>query len=263
MTTWVLLRGLARDSRHWSDFMPMLEAAHKAGARVIALDLPGNGVLQAERSPCSASQMVEAYRGQLVAQKASSPIHLLGLSLGSMVAIEWAHAYPGDIASVVLVNGSARELGLPWERLLPGSWRALAKAAMPFASPCEREQAVLSVCSNGGAALDAALMAWTQFAVEGRTRAINALRQLLAAATYQLPADKPAVPVLVALSTHDRLVSADCSVRLALRWNLPVAVHPRAGHELSLDAPHWLAQRCAQWAEGLSQNRRESAMSNS
>ena len=39
MSTWVLLRGLAREARHWGEF-PACLASRLAGARLVAVDLP-------------------------------------------------------------------------------------------------------------------------------------------------------------------------------------------------------------------------------
>src|SRR4051794_18960897 len=62
--TWVLLRALTGDSRHWGAFLPAFERA-VAPARVIALDLPGNGTRRSEASPASVEAMAEAARAEL------------------------------------------------------------------------------------------------------------------------------------------------------------------------------------------------------
>ena len=50
MTTWVLLRGLMREARHWGEFAATFQA-QLSGTRVVARDLPGNGRLHHLRSP--------------------------------------------------------------------------------------------------------------------------------------------------------------------------------------------------------------------
>ena len=42
--TWLLLRGLTREAGHWGRFPQQLQAA-LPGARILAIDLPGNAVL--------------------------------------------------------------------------------------------------------------------------------------------------------------------------------------------------------------------------
>ncbi|MBV9892439.1 MAG: alpha/beta hydrolase, partial [Rhizobacter sp.] len=101
----VLLRGLARDSRHWGSFPAKLAAA--LDEEVAALDLPGNGELHTEKSPSSVDAMVEAYRDMLRARRTPPPYHVFALSLGAMVAIAWATRYPQECRCLVLVNTSA------------------------------------------------------------------------------------------------------------------------------------------------------------
>lgn len=73
MSTWILLRGLTRESRHWGDF-PELLRAEITGARVIALDLPGNGDLNAMTSPATILDMASLCRAQLARQGVPPPI---------------------------------------------------------------------------------------------------------------------------------------------------------------------------------------------
>ena len=54
--TWVLLRGLTREQRHWGGF-PKLLAEQLPGAHIVALDLPGNGRLCAQTSPATVPEM--------------------------------------------------------------------------------------------------------------------------------------------------------------------------------------------------------------
>ena len=46
MTTWIFLRGLTRESRHWGGFVDQFQQTIP-GSTVIALGLPGNGLLNA------------------------------------------------------------------------------------------------------------------------------------------------------------------------------------------------------------------------
>ncbi|HEY5138312.1 MAG TPA: alpha/beta hydrolase, partial [Methylococcales bacterium] len=49
---WLLLRGLARESAHWGDFIPLLQSAFP-DASVTMVDLPGTGRFYKEASPRS------------------------------------------------------------------------------------------------------------------------------------------------------------------------------------------------------------------
>ena len=61
---WILLRGLTRDSHHWGDF-PRLFSERLHGARVLTLDLPGNGVLNTRPSPLRVEAVVAYCRAEL------------------------------------------------------------------------------------------------------------------------------------------------------------------------------------------------------
>ena len=64
MTTWVLLRGLMRETRHWGEFPALFQAA-VAAQQVVTLDWPGNGSLHEENSASNVAEMAEHCRMQL------------------------------------------------------------------------------------------------------------------------------------------------------------------------------------------------------
>jgi pimeloyl-ACP methyl ester carboxylesterase len=233
MTTWVLLRGLAREARHWGAFPGLLRQALPPGDVVLAPDLPGNGSRWSERTPAGVDALAEAVRGEVRQGGVREPVVLVALSLGGMVALQWAWRHPREISGCVLVNSSLRGLALPWERLRPRAVVELARAGL-CADPEARERRVLRLAYARSAPV---------------TRA-NVLRQLLAAARFRAPASAPPVPLLLLASTRDRLVSVRCSRAMAGAWQVPLVEHPAAGHDLALDAPHWLARQVAQWHAG-------------
>ena len=71
---------------------------------------------------------------------------------------------------------------------------------------------------------------------------LNALRQLWAASRFTAPAQAPAMPTLLLASTHDSLVSVQCSRTVAQHWHWPLAEHPSAGHDLPLDDADWVLE---------------------
>ena len=240
MSTWVLLRGWARETRHWGAFPELLAAA--LGTRVIAADLPGNGRLHKRRSPMSVAAMAAEVR-QGVAR--DEPLCLLGLSLGGMVALEWARRYRVEVARCVLVNTSLRPFSAFHERLRPRAYATLARLALFEREPLAREEAILRLTS--GRAPGAALVSeWARYAEEQPVSRRNVLRQLVAAARYRAP-ESPGVPILVLASRQDRLVDVRCSIALAERWRARIAVHEHAGHDLALDDGAWIAARVSEW----------------
>jgi pimeloyl-ACP methyl ester carboxylesterase len=246
-TTWVLLRGLTRETGHWGDF-PELLRARLPQDTVVAIDLPGNGQLHGTPSPTRIEATVEHCRAQLRAMSIDGPVHLLAMSMGAMVAVEWAARYPNELAGCVLVNTSLRPFS-PWfHRLRPANYAALLGLALWPQPDRHRERTVLRLTSRHHAGDDAVIDAWTALRRAHPVSAANALRQLLAAARYRAPRQAPAVPMLVLTSARDGLVDSSCSQRLAQHWGVEIHVHPTAGHDLPLDDGAWLATQAAQWA---------------
>lgn len=247
MQRWILLRGLVREQRHWGTF-PALLAATLPTAQLITPDLPGNGSRCHETSPTSVAQMVEACRRQLQQQGIAPPYSLLALSLGGMVAVEWAARYPQELAHCVLVNTSMRPYSPFYQRLRWQNYGAIARQILR-GSRAGQEQLVLRLTSRSGdrASRAALLQQWLAYQREFPVTRRNALRQLCAAARFRAPAQPPPLPVLILAGAADQLVDHRCSLKLAQAWQVPLAVHPDAGHDLPLDDGAWVAARIAEW----------------
>jgi pimeloyl-ACP methyl ester carboxylesterase len=215
-TSWLLLRGLGRESRHWRSFPRQLAEA-AGGVEVLCLDLPGFGTEHRRRSPASVARIADDVRerfGSSSRSRGGTRWSILGLSLGGMVALDWCSRYPDDFARCVIVNSSARP-SPPLERLRPAGLRSLV--------PRDAMQ---------------------QWRLECPPRPSSIVAQLRAAMTYELP-DQVAAPVLVLTSTADELVSHRCSRRIASHLGAELRVHHRAGHDLALDDPAWVCARIA------------------
>lgn len=255
MSSWVLLRGLMREQRHWGSFAQELAQA-LPGATIVTPDLPGNGQQHRLRSATSVAAMVEFCRADLRARGLAPPYQLLALSLGGMVAVEWASRHPQEVACCVLINTSMRPFSRFHERLRWPNYPAIV--AQLLRGGMERQESlILRLTSRHGVDHpDPGLLArWIAFQREFPVSRANALRQLWAAARYRAPAGRPAMPVLVLASAGDRLVEHRCSLRLAAAWNSASAIHPDAGHDLPLDAGPWVAQQVARWQNTLDQSR--------
>lgn len=248
MTTWVLLRGLTREAGHWGAFPDLLRAQLQAGTRVVALDLPGNGALNPLRSPARIETTAQACRAQLQAMDIPPPYSLLAMSLGAMVAVEWAAQRPVEINCGVLVNTSLRPFSPWYHRLQPRNYGALLQLALGSQPARDREAVVLALTSRHPPQPSAVLDRWTALREAHPVTRANALRQLVAAALYRAPQRAPLVPLLAVVSAADGLVDPRCSHRLAQHWQLPLAEHPTAGHDLPLDAGPWLAETVGRWA---------------
>jgi pimeloyl-ACP methyl ester carboxylesterase len=246
VSTWVLLRGLTRESGHWGAF-PALLRASLPSAQIVLLDLPGNGALNAHRSPTRIDAMARWCDEQMRSRGIAPPFHLLAVSMGAMVAIEWAVHDPSAIAGCVLINTSLRPFDPWYRRLRPASYPRLLRFALGGARNARHEAAILALTSRNPAAAGSVLNDWVALRAERPVSHRNALRQLLAAACYRAPASPPEVPLLVLTSRGDALVHPRCSQQLAQRWHAQIAVHPWAGHDLPLDDGPWVAEQIAGW----------------
>jgi len=243
MEDWVLLRGLTRASAHWGGFIAELEVCLLA--RVIALDLPGNGTLWQQRSPSSVAGMVQHCREQLRQQGIHHPVGVLAMSLGGMVAAEWAWRHPSEVRSLVLVNTSMRPFSPFWQRLRPVAMVRLLAARVLRADAATLEQEILRLTTRHPR--HGVLQSWCDESTRHPVSGINTLRQLLAAARYRAPLQAPAMPTLVLSGAGDRLVSPQCSRAVAQHWKVPLHMHGTAGHDLTLDAGPWVAEQVRQF----------------
>lgn len=248
MSTWVLLRGLTRESRHWGEFPKALR--HACGeVEVCAIDLPGNGRLHRQASPLSVAEMAENCRTQLRERLQAPPYYLLAMSLGAMVAVAWADRHPEEIGGCVLINTSLRRFSPFHQRLAPRSYLPLLRLLIDR-DPEHRERTILRLTSSRPDR-PATLAEWAGYARQHPVSPRNAWRQLLAAASYQAPAGKPQPPLLILASAGDRLVNPRCSRALARQWLAAFAEHPAAGHDLPLDDPAWVANQVGLWLPTL------------
>lgn len=246
MTTWILLRGLVREQRHWGDF-PRKLALALPDANIITPDLPGNGQQYRLRSATRVAVMVDFLRQDLQQRGLAPPYHVLALSLGGMVAVEWASLYPQEISRCVLINTSMRPYHPFYRRLRWQNYPALLRQLL-FASPSNQEALILRLTSTRYASGNAPLLAdWRSFQQQYPVRTLNALRQLLSAARYRAPASRPPMPVLVMAGAQDQLVDHRCSQSLARAWQADCLIHREAGHDLPLDQGEWVAQSVARW----------------
>ena len=244
MDTWIFLRGLVRESGHWGGFIAQFEQA-VSGSRVMALDLPGNGIRHLQASPLNVKAMVENYRAQLAVARVGPPYHLLAVSMGGMVAVAWADVYPDEVTAQVLVNTSMRPFNAFHERLKPANYPALMGLFVGRTTHAHRERIIWRLTSNHDT--ERVLPTWIELQHQHPVSRWNALRQLVAAGLFSAPATRPAAHTLVLASEQDKLVSAGCSHALAHQWQCDLKVHPTAGHDLALDDGPWIVDQVHTW----------------
>lgn len=241
---WVLLRGLVREHRHWGDFATRL--AQRFNAQTFCPELAGNGWRYREPSPLHLGSAVDDLKRQVVAD---GPIHLLGLSMGGMLAWEWARRYPEQVQGLVLVNSSFGNLSPPWQRMRPSALAALL-SALPRA-PAARESTIYQLTCARQDDRQSTLPAWQRWAEEHPVSRANFLRQIFAAARYRSAV--LTIPPLVLNSQGDRLVSPACSEAIARRYDGRLITHPWGGHDLPHDDPDWVLTEIARWQSARTQ----------
>lgn len=250
MTTWVLLRGWMRETRHWGGFPASFQHALNA-QKVVALDFPGNGSLYAQTSATSVEEMADFCHTQLGKLGYAPPYSVLALSLGAMVAVAWSESHPTDLERIVLINTSLAPHNPFYHRLRPANYAALLRFLL-FGSVDRREKLILRLTSRlliNSEHRHEILDQWTSYAREYPVSRANALRQLKAAAGYHARLSVPTVPVLLLAAEQDELVNAKCSRALAQRWRCTIRIHPTAGHDLPLDDGEWVSRQIREWVD--------------
>ena len=242
---WILLRGLTREHAHWGRFPDQLRAAFPQD-HFHPVDLPGTGIHYRDASPNTIAEI----RQQVVEQvrHIPRPFSVLALSMGGMVALDWAqNAEHGELQHLVLINSS---FGFSpfWRRMRPGAWprilRLLARREL-----FHRERDILRLTSNRELPLS---LCKTWYSIQ-RQRPVtyqNTLNQLLAASRFTPQPKAPMADALLLASKGDRIVHWQCSAELERRWCWTLKLHPDAGHDLPMDEPEWLIRQIRDWLPG-------------
>lgn len=243
---WLLLRGLAREQRHWGEFPSIFEQV-VPDATTYFLDHPGAGTEIHRASPLSVEAVAADLRERWLAMKGATnePWGLLAISFGGMVAQQWAGDHPEDFERVVLINTSAANLSVPWKRLdyrqIPGVISALLERDRE-----KRENKILRMTTRLNPDLKRIASEWSSYQVDRPIPRSTALRQLFAATRFKAPT-KISTNLLLVSGGGDPFTDPSCPQRLSDHYQAPLVKHPNAGHDMSVDAPKWLAEQVRDW----------------
>ena len=226
----------------------------------MCLDQPGCGIHWQKRSPWLIRDTVEFLRSEYLATKPKENVrcHILGLSLGGMIAVAWADSYPDDFYGGVLMNTSMPKVSRPfdrirWQVLLSGVWSFLSGDSL-----YRREKRLLDLVSNDPKVREELLPSWTAIQKARPVSSANFLRMLFSATTFRTPGISPFSRTLILKSCKDHLINSRCSDQLASWWGseglqkIELYEHESAGHDLSSDDPDWVANRLQEWRNSWS-----------
>ncbi|CAA0084409.1 2-succinyl-6-hydroxy-2,4-cyclohexadiene-1-carboxylate synthase [BD1-7 clade bacterium] len=245
----MLLRGLARGSRHWGEFAHHLQE-QLPGDRVVCVDLAGNGRRHQERSPLTADDAVSDLREQLREQGLQPPYHVIALSLGGMLTLNWLvhddSAIADEVASAVVINTSHGKYNPVYHRMRPVALQRLLMALWLPVSMRESIVYQLTVNTRGHRKRRTTIREWIAIQRQNPVSVQNFYRQIKLAGSFSKPLKIEPRRCLLLASTQDRLVNPKCSQKLANRFGLSVGYHSKAGHDMTFDDPDWVAKRALQ-----------------
>ncbi|MFZ2725921.1 MAG: alpha/beta hydrolase [Methylococcaceae bacterium] len=242
---WLLIRGLARESAHWGEFVPLLKSSFPE-AKVTTLDLAGTGRFYQQSSPCSIEKITEQLRQHALEQGLlAQPITLCAVSLGAMVAWQWLKSYPQDCAGACLINTSFANLSPFYQRL---RWQNAHKiiSLLRKTDIAEREAQIVALVANNQAIYAQTSAVWAQIHRQRPIGVATRLKQLYAASRYQA-GEKPLQPILLLNAQADRLVSPACSEAIAQHYGLAYRRHAWGGHDLTTDDGEWVIKQLREW----------------
>ncbi len=235
--TWIWLRGLTREQRHWGAALTQAKAKH----RILAIDLPGTGVFNHLTSPSRIDDIALFVRQQALQSIYKPPYALLGVSMGAMVAYAWQQGFPSEICKLILINSSLGSATPFYHRLRPQNYPALAKAI--FLSPAQREQVIYDLTCQPHQHRQEIVKHWQAIQKDSPVSLSTFFRQIWAAARYSPPLLPPNCDTEIWLSAKDSLVHPICSRQLAAAWRVPVHEQEHAAHDLPTDAPEWFVRQ--------------------
>lgn len=255
----ILLRGLAREAAHWLNFPAQLQQALGNDCKLHLVDFPGCGKYFTQPACSSIANMTDHTRAEtaVTAIRARNElVYVIGISMGGMVALDWAQRFPQEIDGVVLINSSAGDQPF-WWRLRPRAWPTMICAL--FSNSRVREARVLKIVSNNTTDYAHHLDQWLCIQQQRPVTRASIMTMVRAAAQFH-PQAICTVDGLVLASKADRMVSVRASEALAHRFNWPIEQHLAAGHDLPMDDPCWLTNKLIRWLTSRNKTNQKTAL---
>lgn len=237
----VLLRGLAREGRHWGKFIDQLESQEFCRS-VTCIDFPGFGKFNQLQCPLNIEAIAE-FVGTQVEHRPSENRILLAVSLGAMVGAELVSRSDDFFSKVFLMNTSFSNLSPVHHRMQLFALKRFFQAARAGRDVHQREEEILKMVSNSPEKIKEIKKEWAHIFLTRPSKLSNIFRQLVAASRYKVPSEPPSTPVVVFNSRGDKMVHPSCSEAFAKHWGLKLHTHESSGHDLCIDDPDWVLER--------------------
>lgn len=224
----VLLHGLGGSSRVWDEHLPVLTKHH----RVIRPDLRGFGRSDQPPGPYS----VEQYASDLLAVLQNAGLewtHLLGISMGGVIAQRFALDHPQKVRSLILVSTSSEvnEKGT-------AAWRRLADLVESMGFDGRTIDPRRSVAPRFAEEHPDRLQMLAEQTRQCNPQSYAAAARAVASYHYTDELRQLPHPVLILQGLDDQLTPPGGSVKMSR--TIPCSrllLVPRAGHNLPLERP--------------------------
>ncbi len=237
----LLLRGINSDSRYWLDFPNEFDEDIK----ILIVDLPGTGKNLESKTPLSISEHVKFLRNQINPDHLSRGMHIIGLSLGGMIAIQWLSMFPNEIKSVTAMSSTGGKFFSSITRINPINWFKLT-----FSMTVDKifrtnffPKNLVSVVTNipkDSSRNNWILTKFTSLGNESRVPMFSTLRQIIAASRWSPDfsnSPKLGNRVLLLKAQHDRFIPPKAVNRLHNMIPNSVLHEISSGHQISLSHP--------------------------
>jgi len=239
---WLLIRGLARERRHWGKFPVDLEAALDS-SKVFTLELPGVGKKSEVDAYSTIGEYADHLRSEWLHLKSEhpGPWGIIAISMGGMISMNWCSRYPHDMAALVLLNSSAGNLSPPHHRFSPKAMGMVLKLFFKE-NYLEREESILKLTTHKTHPSSELIKEYASYSQEHPIKRKNFIKQIYAASKFIVP-EELKLNLLILAGKYDSLASYECSKTLSRHFSVNYFINEEAGHDLPLDDPSWVIER--------------------
>lgn len=259
--TTLYVHGLAGSSTNFSQLAPLL-APHTRG---LLVDLPG--FARSDPPPGGRYRLddIADLLAELVRRSVpDQPVHVVGNSLGGMVAVEFAARHPELVRTLTLISPAVPDLRVGGDRgadsrlgllLAPGTTKPAVRRlaaidaldrARGLAQLCYGDPSLLTDADVRAAADDIRwrdALPWAQRAVLEALRALMRSYLRVGRRAFRLTASRLRMPTLIIWGTRDRLVSPTLARRTAAAFpQARLLILPGCGHVAQMERPEETAR---------------------